>query len=119
MTIPESQRVLVTTQETFGYFAERYGHRVARILGAVSSESGEPSPLCVAAVVKEIRRERVPAIVGKNIFNLKLTARLAEQHGVRVVSTLYTDALGPEELAGGTYLEMMRYNARAIAGALQ
>ncbi|MBL8816992.1 MAG: zinc ABC transporter substrate-binding protein [Planctomyces sp.] len=117
--IPEDRRRLVTTHDTFGYFAERYGFRVSSILGSVSSEVSDPSAAELAVLIDEIRRERVAAIFTENILSPELTQQVAAEAGTRVVTGLYTDALGPPGSSGDTYLGMMESNISLIAEALR
>lgn len=117
--IPEPRRKLVTTHDTFGYFADSFGFEVLSVLGSVSSESSDPSAGQVAEVIERIREYKVPAIFAENILNAKLTAMIAEEAGVKVVPTLYTDALGPLDSPGKDYLGMMRYNVQTMVEALR
>jgi ABC-type Zn uptake system ZnuABC Zn-binding protein ZnuA len=113
------RRVLVTTHDTFGYFAAEYGFQVFSVLGSVSSESSDPSAGEIVKVVDRIRSFQVPAVFTENILNPKLTEQIAVEAGVTVVPSLYTDALGPTGSPGETYLGMMRFNLHAIVGALR
>lgn len=117
--IPESRRKLVTTHDTFGYFAERYGFRVSSVMGTVSSEVSDPSAAQIAAIIEHIRREQVPAIFAENILNPQLTEQVAREAAVKLVPTLFTDALGPEGSDGDSYLKMMRSNVLKIVESLQ
>jgi zinc/manganese transport system substrate-binding protein len=118
-SIPEPRRKLVTTHDTFGYLADAYNFEVLSVLGSVSSESSDPSAGQVAEIIDRIRILQIPAIFAENILNPKLTQKIAEEAGVKIVPTLYTDALGPAESPGGSYLGMMRYNVKTIVEALR
>ena len=117
--LPDSRRKLVTTHDTFGYFAERYGFQVSSVMGTVSSEVADPSAAQIAAIVETIRREQVPAIFAENILNPQLTEQVAREAGVRVVPTLFTDALGEKGSGGDSYLQMMRSNVTKIVESLK
>lgn len=118
-SIPEKRRILVTTHDTFGYFADRFGFRVSSVLGTVSSESADPSAERVAEVVREIRAEGVPAVFTENILNPGLTEQIAREAGVSVIRGLCTDALGPAGTETASYIGMMNANVRRIAEALR
>ncbi len=118
-TLPDSRRKLVTTHDTFGYFADRFGFHVSSVMGTVSSEVADPSAAQIAAIVETIRREDVPAIFAENILNPQLTEQVAREAGVRVVPTLYTDALGEKGSDGESYLQMMRSNVTKIVESLK
>lgn len=118
-SIPDDRRKLVTTHDTFGYLADRYDFEVLSVLGSVSSESSDPSARQVAEIIGRIRALNIPAVFAENILNPKLTRKIAEEAGVKIVPTLYTDALGPADSPGGDYLGMMRYNVNTMTEALR
>ena len=118
-SVPPSRRKLVTTHDTFGYLADRYDFEVLSVLGSVSSESADPSASQVAEIIGRIRTLKIPAIFAENILNPKLTRKIAEEASVKIVPTLYTDALGPADSAGGDYLGLMRFNVKTIVEALR
>lgn len=118
-TLPPERRKLVTSHDTFNYFARRYGFTiVGTALGSVSTEAAEPSAAAIARLVDEIRASGVPAIFAENIQIPKLVERIAREAGVALGPTLYTDALGEPGSAGDTYLKLMSANVANIVGAL-
>ena len=62
---------------------------------------------------------KIPAIFAENILNPKLTQKIAEEAGVKIVPTLFTDALGPADSQGHDYIAMMRYNVKTITESLR
>lgn len=118
-SIPAERRKLVTTHDTFGYLADRYNFEVLSVLGSVSSESSDPSAGQVAEIIERIRTLKIPAIFAENILNPKLTLQIANEAGVKIVPTLYTDALGPAGSPGQDYLGLMRFNVKTIVEALR
>jgi ABC-type Zn uptake system ZnuABC Zn-binding protein ZnuA len=117
-TLPPERRKLVTTHDTFAYFAQRYGFEVVGTLLPTSTEGASPSAQELAALVQAIRAAGVPAVFAESITSNSLLNQVATEAGVRVISTLYTDALGPPGSGAATYLEVMRHNVTAIVGAL-
>lgn len=119
-TIPPANRKLVTSHDTFGYFAETYGFEVlGTAIGSLSTESGDANAAQIAALVTEIRKTGVPAIFAENIHNPQLMEQIAREAGVTLAPALYTDALGAPASAGDSYLKLMRYNVATIVQALQ
>jgi len=118
-TIPEANRILVTSHDTFGYFADAYGFEVMNVLGSVSTEVADPGAGEIAELIGEIQERGVPAIFTENISNPALVEQVANEAGVFVAPTLYTDALGQSGTPGETYLSMLRYNIDTITEALQ
>lgn len=118
-TLPEDRRKLVTSHDTFGYFAERYGFEViGTVIPSVSTEAADPAAGELATLVNEIQAAGVPVIFAENVTNPSLLEQVASSAGVAVAPPLYTDALGSPGSAGDTYLGMMRYNVDTIVQAL-
>lgn len=118
-SIPEENRTLFTSHDTFGYFAEHYGFGVDTALASASTEAGDPSAGETAGLVGEIEASGVPAIFADNVSNPTVMENIANEAGVELAPTLYTDALGEPGSEGDAYVGMMRYNASTIAGALR
>ncbi|MCC7147175.1 MAG: zinc ABC transporter substrate-binding protein [Phycisphaeraceae bacterium] len=119
-TLPAESRVIVTSHDSLGYFAQRYGFTVLGTpLASLTTEAGDPSAQKIAAVVQEIRHAQVPAVFIENMQNPKLMAQIAAEAGVRFDSTLYTDSLDQPGSPGETYLKMMHYNADTIVESLK
>ncbi len=117
--LPPGRRVLVTSHDTLGYWADRYGFRVeASLLDSFSTEAADPSAARMARLADRVRELGVPAIFVENIRNGGLAETLARTAGVRLTPRLYTDALGAPGSPGATYLDMMKYNTRTIVAAL-
>ncbi|HEV2108104.1 MAG TPA: zinc ABC transporter substrate-binding protein [Thermomicrobiales bacterium] len=118
-TLPEERRKLVTSHDTFGYFADRYGFEViGTALGSASTEVADPSAREIVELVDEIRASGVPAIFAENVSNSALMEQIAEEAGVELAPKLYTDALGEPGGEAGAYIDMMRYNVTTIVEAL-
>ena len=117
-TLPESRRKLVTTHDTFGYFADRYSFEVIGTVLPASTEGVSPSAQDVAALVESVKAAGVPAVFAENVSSNTLLRQVADEAGVSVVASLYTDALGPLGSDGDTYLKMMRYNVTTIVAEL-
>jgi ABC-type Zn uptake system ZnuABC Zn-binding protein ZnuA len=118
-TVPAARRKLITNHDTFGYFAQRYGFEVVgNVFEGVSTEQ-EPSAQQIAQLVKLLKEQQVPAVFTENTVNPRLAEQVAAEAGVKVVTTLYTDALGPAGSDGDTYLKLMRYDAQQIVEALK
>jgi ABC-type Zn uptake system ZnuABC Zn-binding protein ZnuA len=116
--LPESRRRLVTTHDTFAYFADRYGFEIIGAVLPVSTEGVTPSAQELAALVDSVKAAGVPAVFAENVSSNTLLRQVADEAGVGVVASLYTDALGPPGSDGDTYLKMMRYNVATIVAEL-
>ncbi|MFT4039792.1 MAG: zinc ABC transporter substrate-binding protein [Thermomicrobiales bacterium] len=118
-TLPEDRRKLVTSHDTFGYFADAYGFEiVGTALGSLSTEAGDPSARQIAELVAQIQETGVPAIFAENVANPALMESIAAEAGVALAPPLYSDALGAPGTPGDTYDGMMRSNVETIVQAL-
>jgi zinc/manganese transport system substrate-binding protein len=119
-TLPEAERKLVTSHDTFGYFARRYGFQVLGSgLESFSTEASDPSAKDFARLCDAIKAAKVPAIFAENVQNPKLMERVAREAGVRLAPPLFTDALGKPGSDGDTYVKMMRHNVTTIVTQLK
>lgn len=116
--VPEEQRTLVTNHEFLGYFAHAYGFEVAATVLPGGSTAAELDPQSLAALIELVHDENVPAIFAEVSANPQLAQLIADEAGITVVTTLYSESLGDADSPAATYLDMMRYNAQTIADAL-
>ena len=117
--LAEDRRKLVTSHDTFAYFARRYGFEVVgTALSSMSTESGDPSAQQIAELVDAIDAAGVPAIFAENVSNPDLMRSIADEAGVELAPPLYTDALGEPGGDADTYDEIVRINVTTIVTAL-
>jgi len=116
-TIPETNRKLVTNHPAFGYLAKRYG---LEQVGAVYpiSPSSEPSAQDIAALEDAIRQHGVPAVFTESTVSPNLAQQVAKDTGVKLVS-LYSDSLSGRGSLVTSYVDLMRYDVKAIVDALR
>jgi len=114
--IPQGRRKVISTHGAFGYFADTYGVAFIAPLG-VSTDS-EPSARDIAAIISQIRAEKIPAVFLENISDPRLIERIAAETGTRVGGTLYSDSLTGEKGQVPTYIDMVRHNIKALTSAL-
>jgi len=115
--LPAERRSVVSTHDAFGYFAQAYGLRFVPVRG-LSTES-EPSARDLAALVKQVREERIGAIFVENISDPRLLEQLARETGAAIGGRLYSDALSPDGGPASTYVDMVETNAATLLKALQ
>ena len=111
------RRSVVSTHDAFGYFAQAYGLRFVPVRG-LSTES-EPSARDMAALVKQVREERIGAIFVENISDPRLLEQLARETGAAIGGRLYSDALSPAGGPAATYIDMVEANASSLLKALK
>jgi zinc/manganese transport system substrate-binding protein len=114
--IPQADRKAITTHDAFEYFERDYGFRFIGAQGL--STDAEPSAQQIGRLIRQIRQEGVKAVFAENISNPRLIERIARETGARLGGTLYSDALSVAGGPAATYIDLMRHNARTIAGAI-
>ena len=114
--IPPERRKVISTHDAFGYFAAEYGVQFVAPLG-VSTET-EPSARDIAAIIGQIKAQKIPAVFLENISDDRLIRRIAAETGAKVGGTLISDGLTGEKGLAPTYIDMVRHNIKALTSAL-
>lgn len=116
-TVPEDDRKLLTYHDSFPYFAREYGWTV---IGAIQpSDFSEPTPQEVAALIDQIRAERVPAIFGSEVFPSPVLEQIAQETGAAYIDDLRDDDLpGQAGDPDHSYFGLMVFDLRTFMGAL-
>ncbi|MBR0723520.1 metal ABC transporter solute-binding protein, Zn/Mn family [Bradyrhizobium manausense] len=114
--IPPERRKVISTHDAFGYFAAEYGVQFVAPLG-VSTET-EPSARDIAAIIGQIKTQKIRAVFLENINDDRLIRRIAAETGAKVGGTLISDGLTGEKGAAPTYIDMVRHNIKALTSAL-
>ena len=114
--IPADRRRVITSHSAFGYFQDAYGVNFTAPQG-VSTEA-EASAKDVAAIIAQIRKQKVAAVFLENVTDPRLVEQVARETGAKVGGTLYSDALTDDKGDATTYIDLMRHNLRQLASAL-
>ena len=115
--VPEERRLLLTSHDSLGYFANLYGFEVIGVILGVSTER-EPSAADLADLVEEVEEEGVSAVFGETTVSERLATAIAEESGAKLVR-LYSGALGDENSGAATYIDLVRTNVERIVEALR
>ena len=116
-TVPEERRLLVTSHDSLGYFAELYGFEVVGVILSFTTDV-DPSPSDLAHLVEEVKEYRVPAVFGETTVSERLATALATEAGATLVR-LYSGSLGTGGSGAETYVDMIRTNVGRIVEALR
>lgn len=114
--VPAAQRRIVTSHDAFGYFGDAYGLKLLSPQGFSTEE--EPSAKDVANLIKQIRKDKVPAVFLETMTNPKLIEQVASETGAKVGGELYSDSLSDPAGPAATYLDMMELNLKELSQAL-
>jgi manganese/zinc/iron transport system substrate-binding protein len=120
-TIPEAQRVLITSHDAFNYFGRAYGLEVQGVQG-ISTES-EAGLQRINELVDLIVAKKVPAVFVESSVprkNIEAIVGGAQARGNNVVigGQLFSDAMGEEGTYEGTYVGMIDHNITQAVRAL-
>jgi manganese/zinc/iron transport system substrate-binding protein len=120
-TVPDEQRVLITSHDAFNYFGRAYRLAVQGVQGiSTESEAGlqrinELVDLIVDRKIKAVFVET--SVPRKNVEAIVAGAR-SRGHEVKIGGELYSDAMGEQGTYEGTYIGMLDHNITLAARAL-
>lgn len=116
--VPAAQRKAITGHDSFRYFSQAYGVQFMAPRG-YNTES-EPSAKDVAALIRQVREQKIKALFVENMTNPGMVEQIAREAGAVVGPRLYSDALSKPGGPAATYEAMMRHNVTAlVAGMLK
>jgi len=115
-TLPAERRTVVTSHDAFAYFGRAYGIRFIAAVGV--SNDAEPSAADVAAIIRQLRQNRIKTVFLEAITDPRLLQRISSESGARIGGTLYSDSLAKPGTPAATYLGMMRENFHTLRAAL-
>ncbi|MBV6751489.1 metal ABC transporter substrate-binding protein [Pseudomonas chlororaphis] len=113
--LPAGNRRIVTSHDAFGYLGQAYGIQFMAPQGL--STEREPSAAEVAALITQIRKDKVKAVFMENIKDVRLLQQIADESGAQIGGTLYSDALAAEGPAS-TFTGLFEYNMNTLHAAL-
>jgi zinc/manganese transport system substrate-binding protein len=112
--VPVDERKLVTTHDSYGYFADRYGIEVVGALIPSRSSQAQPSAGATVELTEQIEEEGVKAIFPESALDPKLEQAVAEETGATVGEPLWADSLGPDGSDGETYVGALAADTAAL-----
>ncbi|HQT78255.1 MAG: hypothetical protein B7Z80_13970 [Rhodospirillales bacterium 20-64-7] len=115
--IPPERRRIITTHDAFGYYGARYGIEFLAAEG-ISTED-EPSAKTIAALVRQIKRDKAPAVFLENMTSPRLAQMLAQETGAKLGGEVYSDALSQPNGPAPTYLDMLKHNTTLFVAAMR
>jgi zinc/manganese transport system substrate-binding protein len=114
--IPSERRRIITSHDAFGYFEGAYG--IGFIAPQGVSTEAEASARDVAAIIAQIRKQKIAAVFLENVTDPRLVEQIARETGAKIGGTLYSDALTDDKGDATTYIDLIRHNLRQLAAAL-
>ena len=110
--VPADQRKAITGHDSFRYFSKAYGVQFQSPRGY--NTNSEPSAKDVAALIRQVREQKIKALFVENMTNPGLVDQIAREAGATVGPRLYSDALSAPGGPAPTYVAMMRHNVTAL-----
>ena len=115
--VPEDRRLLVTSHDSYGYFANLYGFEIVGVVLSGTTDV-EPSAGDLADLVEEVKESGVQVVFGETTVSERLAIAVARESGAELVR-LYSGSLGTKGSGAATYIEMMRTNVGRIVEGLK
>ncbi|MCL2353423.1 MAG: zinc ABC transporter substrate-binding protein [Defluviitaleaceae bacterium] len=114
--IPDDERILVTSEGAFRYFAEVYGLNVAYIWELNAEEEGTPEQMI--ALINAVNASNVRSLFAESSIDDQYINQISTETGVEVFATIFTDSISEPSGPAPTYYEMMRFNLETIYAGL-
>ncbi len=115
--VPPERRKAITGHDSFEYFARAYGVRFAAPRGY--NTDSEPTARDMAALIREVRAQKINALFVENLTNPNLIDEIARDCGASVGPRLYSDALSKPGGPAPSYEAMMRYDVTALVKGMR
>jgi manganese/zinc/iron transport system substrate-binding protein len=120
-TVPEPQRVLITSHDAFNYFGRAYSLDVQGVQGlSTESEAGlqRVNQLVDLIVEHGVRAVFVESSVSRKNIEALVEGARSRGHEVTIGGELYSDAMGAAGTYEGTYMGMLDHNITTVTRAL-
>jgi zinc/manganese transport system substrate-binding protein len=115
-TIPLTQRKIITPHNAFSYFARDF--KIQFIAPQGTSTESEASASDMAAIIKQIRKNKVSAVFMENIADNRIIEQISQETDAKIGGELFSGSLSEKQGPAPTYLKMMEYNVTTIVSAL-
>ena len=112
--VAADERKLITSHDSLGYFADRYGFDVVATAFSASGPEAEASAATLDELSDAIEQSGVAAVFAGEEDDPETLRLVADAAGVAVVDDLAIESAG----ATGTYTRMLKADAERIAAAL-
>ena len=116
--VPVAARRLVTTHDSYGYYARRFGLAVVGSVIPSLSTRGQPSARELTALVDAIRAQHIRAVFTERALNARVERAVAREAGATVGRRLWGDTLGRPGTPAATYLGALEADSRSLLDGL-
>ena len=112
--VPAANRELVTSHDSLGYLADRYGFEVVATAFPSSGPEAEASAAQLQEVIEAVAEHSVPTLFAQEEDDPEALRLVADEAGVEIEVDLIIESPG----SAGSYEEMLRRDAELIAAGL-
>lgn len=121
-SIPDNQRILITSHDAFGYFENAYSIEVRALQGlSTVTEFGlkDLTDLVNFIVERKIKAIFIESSVASKPMDAIVKGCKEKGHNIKIGGVLYSDAMGEYGTTEGTYVGMVEHNLRTIVHSLK
>ncbi|MEK4025994.1 metal ABC transporter solute-binding protein, Zn/Mn family [Sporosarcina sp. FSL W7-1283] len=112
-TIPEENRVLVTSERAFQYLNDHYGLKEAFIWEIDTEENGSPKQ--IKDLIHYIEEHKVPVLFVESNVDTRPMETVSKETGVPITEKpIYSDEIGNPGDEVDTYIKYLEYNMNLI-----
>jgi manganese transport system substrate-binding protein len=112
-SIPEENRVLVTSERAFQYLNDHYGLKEAFIWEIDTEENGSPKQ--IKELVHYIQENKVPVLFVESNVDTRPMETVSKESGVPIAGKpIYSDEIGNPGDEIDTYVKYLEYNMKLI-----
>ncbi|MBK8549884.1 MAG: zinc ABC transporter substrate-binding protein [Ignavibacteria bacterium] len=116
-SIPESQRVLITSHDAFRYFGRAYGLEVKGLQGISTEAKIRTEDL--KNLIDYVKLKNLKSVFIETSVNPKLLEQISSETDAKIGGTLFSDSIGNEGTPEGTYIGAVKHNVNTIVNALK
>ncbi len=116
-TIPESQRILITSHDAFRYFGRAYGMEVKGLQGISTEAKIRTEDL--KDLIDYVKLKDLKSVFIETSVNPKLLEQISSETNAKIGGTLYSDSIGNEGTPEGTYIGAVKHNVNTVVNALK
>src|SRR5699024_5237023 len=115
--LAEDRRVLVTSERAFQYVADRYNLLEGYIWSVDTDDIGTPDQIISA--IKYVEEHQPSALFLESNVAPAPMETVADDTGVEIYATVFSDELAPEGEPADTYVRLLQENLNRISAGLQ
>ncbi|MFV0558794.1 MAG: metal ABC transporter solute-binding protein, Zn/Mn family [Enterococcus sp.] len=115
-SIPESEKLITTSEGCFKYFSAAYDVPSAYIWEINTEEEGTPDQ--IRNLVDQLADMEVKSVFVESSVNPKPMQSVAKDAGVPIYAEIFTDSIAEPGEVGDSYYDMMAYNLDTIYDGL-